>query len=30
LDIMEEALNIIFNNQQNFNASWNYIICEKI
>ncbi len=30
LDIMEEALNMIFNNQKNFNASWNYIICEKI
>lgn len=30
LDIMEEALNIIFNNNKNFNANWNYIICEKI
>lgn len=30
LDIMEEALNVIFNNQKDFNASWNYIICEKI
>lgn len=30
LDIMEEALNIIFDNNKDFNASWNYIICEKI
>jgi ubiquinone/menaquinone biosynthesis C-methylase UbiE len=30
LDIMEEALNRIFNNQKDFNASWNYIICEKV
>lgn len=30
LDIMEEAINIIFNNNNNFNANWNYIICEKI
>ncbi len=30
LDIMEEALNIIFDNKNHFNASWNYIICEKI
>jgi ubiquinone/menaquinone biosynthesis C-methylase UbiE len=30
LDIMKEAINIIFNNNNNFNANWNYIICEKI
>ncbi len=30
LDIMEEALNRIFSNQKDFNASWNYIICEKV
>jgi ubiquinone/menaquinone biosynthesis C-methylase UbiE len=30
LDIMEEAINIIFNNNNSFTASWNYIICEKI
>lgn len=30
LDIMEEAINIIFDNNKDFNASWNYIICEKI
>lgn len=30
LDIMEEAINIIFNNKNSFTASWNYIICEKI
>jgi hypothetical protein len=30
LDIMEEAINIIFNNNNNFSANWNYIICEKI
>lgn len=30
LDIMKEALDIIFNGKDNFKASWNYIICEKI
>ena len=29
LDIMKEALDIIFNGKKNFKASWNYIICSK-
>lgn len=30
LDIMETAMNMIFNDNKNFAASWNYIICEKV
>lgn len=29
LDIMKEALDIIFNGEKSFKASWNYIICKK-
>jgi SAM-dependent methyltransferase len=30
VEIIKEALNIIFQNKNDFKASWNYIICEKI
>ena len=30
IEIIKLSLNKMFNNQNNFKACWNYIICEKI